>query len=247
MHLAGQQGKALAYALLGIHLNRAREVDMRFKNREEAARLLASRLVAYKGRNPLVLGVPRGAVPMARIIAAALDGELDVALVRKLRAPFQPELAIGAIDEAGTVLRGKYFDLEEVPEEYLREEIRTQSEILRRRRALYTGAHTPSDPADRIVVIVDDGIATGSSMLAAIRSVRTRRPAKIVVAIGVAPPESLAEISKEADEVVCLAAPVDFYAVGQFFEDFSEVTDEMVVAALEGAAAPGKGYAETHT
>jgi predicted phosphoribosyltransferase len=208
---------------------------MRFTNREEAATLLAARLHAYKGQNPLVLGVPRGAVPMARIIAAALDGELDVVLVRKLRAPYQPELAIGAIDEAGSVLRGRYLDLGEVSEEYLREEIHTQLGILRARRALYTGARPPCNPADRVVIIVDDGIATGSSMLAAIRSVRARRPRKVVVAVGVAPPETLAAIEKEADEVVCLHSPEDFYAVGQFFDDFSQVSDEMVVASL-GAA-----------
>jgi predicted phosphoribosyltransferase len=208
---------------------------MRFKNRAEAATLLASRLRAYKGVNPLVLGVPRGAVPMAAIIAAALDGELDVVLVRKLRAPFQPELAIGAVDESGSVLRGRYLDFAEVSEEYLREEIHTQLEILRERRALYTGSRPPCNPTDRVVIIVDDGIATGSSMLAAIRSVRAQRPRKIVVAVGVAPRESLAAIGKEADEVVCLDSPEGFYAVGQFFDDFSQVSDEMVVASL-GAA-----------
>jgi predicted phosphoribosyltransferase len=208
---------------------------MRFKNREDAATRLAARLQAYKGQNPLVLGVPRGAVPMARIIAAALDGELDVVLVRKLRAPFQPELAVGAVDEAGSVLRGRYLDLGEVSEEYLREEIHTQLGILSARRALYTGTAPPCNPADRVVIIVDDGIATGSSMLAAIRSVRSHRPRKIVVAVGVAPRESLVAVAKEADEVVCLDSPEDFYAVGEFFDDFSQVSDEMVVAAL-GAA-----------
>lgn len=203
---------------------------MRFKNRDEAATLLAGRLAAYKGQNPLVLGVPRGAVPMARIVADALGGELDVVLVRKLRAPGQPELAIGAIDEAGTVLKAPYFDIAD--EEYMREEIRTQQEILRARRQMYTRAQKAIDPAGRIVIIVDDGIATGSSMLAAIRSVRTRKPRKMIVAIGVASDQSLERIRTEADEVVCLETPVDFYAVGQFFADFSEVTDEMVVTAL---------------
>ena len=203
---------------------------MRFKNRDEAARQLAERLIAYKGRNPLVLGVPRGAVPMARIIADALGGELDVVLVRKLRAPGQPELAIGAVDEAGTVLKGAYFDIAD--EAYLRDEIRAQQDVIRARREMYTRAQKAIDPAGRIVVIVDDGIATGSSMLAAIRSVRARKPLKVVVAIGVAPAQSLGTIQAEADELVCLYAPVDFYAVGQFFENFSEVTDDMVVTAL---------------
>jgi predicted phosphoribosyltransferase len=203
---------------------------MGFKNRDEAAALLAKRLLAYKGQNPLVLGVPRGAVPMARIIADTLGGGLDVVLVRKLRAPGQPELAIGAIDEAGTVLKAPYFDIAD--EEYMREEIRTQQEILRARRQMYTRAQQAIDPAGRIVIIVDDGIATGSSMLAAIRSVRARKPRKIIVAIGVAPDQSLERIRAEADELVCLETPIDFYAVGQFFADFSEVTDEMVVTAL---------------
>jgi len=207
---------------------------MRFKNRDEAAKQLAGRLAAYKGQKPLILGVPRGAVPMARTIADALEGELDVVLVRKLRAPGQPELAIGAVDEAGTVLKGHYFDVAD--EEYLREEIRTQQGVIRARREMYTRAQKAIDPAGRIVVIVDDGIATGSSMLAAIRSVRACKPRKLIVAIGVAPAQSLAQIEAEADEVVCLYAPADFYAVGQFFDDFSEVTDDMVVTALSRVA-----------
>jgi predicted phosphoribosyltransferase len=203
---------------------------MRFKNREDAAQQLAVRLAAYKGLNPLILGVPRGAVPMARVIADALNGELDVVLVRKLRAPGQPELAIGAVDEAGTVLKGSYFGL--AGEQYLRVEVRTQLEVIRKRRDMYTRARKPVDPAGRTVVIVDDGIATGSSMLSAIRSVRARKPKKLIVAIGVAPAETLARIGAEADDVICLAAPEEFYAVGQFFEDFSEVTDANVVTAL---------------
>lgn len=212
---------------------------MRFHNREHAARLLAHRLASYRGLHPLVLGVPRGAVPMARIIADALDGDLDVVLVRKLRAPSQPELAIGAIDEVGTVLRGAHFALAGASDEYLRQEIAEQQETLRQRRALYTRARGPIDPEGRVVIIVDDGIATGSSMLAAVRAVRPRKPKKIVAAIGVAPVDSLERIGTEADEVVCLHAPQMFFAVGQFFEDFPEVTDDMVVAAL-AAESPGK-------
>jgi len=207
---------------------------MRFSNRGDAAMQLATRLMTYKGQNPLILGVPRGAVPMARIIADALGGQLDVVLVRKLRAPGQPELAIGAVDEAGTVLAGRYFYVAD--EDYLRQEISTQQDVIRARRQMYGGAEKAVNPAGRIVVIVDDGIATGSSMLAAIRSVRARKPRKLVVAIGVAPPQSLAQIRAEADEVVCLYAPADFYAVGQFFDDFAQVTDDMVVAALSCAA-----------
>jgi predicted phosphoribosyltransferase len=203
---------------------------MRFRNRQEAAELLAERLSAYRGSRPLVLGVPRGAVPMARIIADELGGDLDVVLVRKLRAPGQPELAIGAVDEGGHVLQGVYFDV--ASDEYVGEEIRTQLEIIRKRRELYTRAQPAIDPAGRIVIIVDDGVATGSSMRSAIASIRARNPRKIIVAIGVAPPATLARMEADADEVVCLYSTEDFYAVGQFFDDFSEVTDDMVVAAL---------------
>jgi putative phosphoribosyl transferase len=209
---------------------------MRFRNRDEAALMLADRLAGYRGAHPLVLGVPRGGAPMARIIADALDGDVDVVLVRKLRAPGQPELAIGAVDEAGTVSKGRYFDIPS--EQYLREELRTEREILRQRRALYTHARHAIDPAGRVVIIVDDGIATGSSMLSAIRSVRARQPKSIVVAVGVAPPSSLASLQAEADDVVCLHATDAFDAVGQFFDDFSQVTDEMVVAALAPPHAP---------
>jgi predicted phosphoribosyltransferase len=203
---------------------------MRFRNREEAAALLAERLARYRGQRPLVLGVPRGGVPMARVIADALGGDVDVVLVRKLRAPDQPELAIGAIDESGRVLKGAYFDA--TTEEYQREEFRTQLEILRRRRQQYTRAHGAVAAAGRLAIIVDDGVATGSSMLAAIRSVRARKAKNVIVAIGVAPPSAIARMNAEADDVVCLYAPRDFYAVGAFFDDFSEVTDDDVVAAL---------------
>lgn len=203
---------------------------MRFRDRADVAARLAERLAAYRGRRPLVLGVPRGGVPMARTIADVLDGDVDVVLVRKLRAPGQPELAIGAVDEAGTILEGRYFA--EVPAGYVQEEVRHQQATLRARRARYTQARAALDPAGRVVIVVDDGLATGASMLAAVRAVRARGPERIVVATGVAPPSSLAGIRAEADEVVCLHVTEDFEAVGQFYDDFSQVTDEEVVAAL---------------
>jgi predicted phosphoribosyltransferase len=204
---------------------------MRFRNRLEAADALAERLAAYRGRHPLILGIPRGAVPMARRIAAALEGDLDVVLVRKLRAPGYPELAIGAVDEDGHILRAPHFD-ELATSEYLRGEVRLQGDVLRSRRQLYTRRHAPISQKGRVVIIVDDGIATGSTMLAAIHSVRAHHPARVVVAIGVAPADTLRQLRAEADEVVCLWAPESFRAVGEFFDDFGEVTDEMVVAAL---------------
>jgi predicted phosphoribosyltransferase len=203
---------------------------MRFKNREEAGRLLADRLSQYRGRHPLVLGIPRGAVPMAKIIADALQGDLDVVLVHKLRAPFQPELAIGAIDEAGNIYRCAVGV--EIPAEDVALEVRTQLEVLRQRRLSYTRARGPLSATGRIAIIVDDGIATGSSMLAAIRAMRRQKPEKLIVATAVAPPESLSRVTAESDEVVCLYTSEEFYAVGQFFDDFSTVCDQDVVEIL---------------
>jgi predicted phosphoribosyltransferase len=203
---------------------------MRFANRDQAAAMLADALRGYRGQHPLVLGLPRGGVPMARVIADALFGDIDVALVRKLRMPGQPELAIGAVDEAGAVVKGRYF--EHAPGDYVEEEVRRQREIISRRRELYTRAQPPIDAGGRIVILVDDGVATGSSMVSAVNAVRARDPARMVVAVAVAPPRSLDTMRAAADEVVCLYSTEDFYAVGQFFDDFSEVSDEQVVAAL---------------
>ncbi|MGZ8490363.1 MAG: phosphoribosyltransferase [Candidatus Binatia bacterium] len=205
---------------------------MRFKNREHAAALLVQRLrTAYKDKNPLVLGVPRGAVPMAKIIADALGGELDVVLVHKLTHPEQPELAIGAIDEQGNAfISGWAADLDS---EYLEGEKQRQLAVLRQRRTRYTPLRQPIDPHDRIVIVVDDGIATGSTMTAALRALRARKPKKLVGAVAVASPEASRAMLHECDAMVCLNVPADFYAVGQFFDDFSQVTDDDVVAVLK--------------
>jgi predicted phosphoribosyltransferase len=205
---------------------------MLFEDREQAARLLVQRLSSdYKNQNPLVLAIPRGAIGMAEIIADALGGELDVVLVHKLGAPGQPELAIGAIDETGNVfLSGYGLDIEEG---YLEAEKQAQLEILRRRRARYTPSRGPIDPHNRIVIVVDDGIATGSTMTAALRAIRRSRPKKLVGAVAVASPSAVRAISREADAIVCLDVPDEFYAVGQFFENFAQVSDEDVVAIVQ--------------
>jgi predicted phosphoribosyltransferase len=204
---------------------------MLFENREHAGRLLARRLTAYQNNNPLVLGIPRGAVPMAKIIADSLGGELDVVLVHKLGAPDQPELAIGAIDEAGHVFFSGYgLDIDDA---YLEAEKQAQLQVLRRRRAQYTPARPPIDPHGRVVIVVDDGVATGSTMTAALRAVRRREPKKLVGAVAVASPLAASAISREADAIVCLSVPANFRAVGQFFKDFSQVTDEDVIAILQ--------------
>ncbi len=205
---------------------------MPFQDREQAAHLLAQRLAGYRGQRPLVLGIPRGAVPMAKIIAEALEGELDVVLVHKLGAPAQPELAIGSVDEAGHLYVSDHVRELGITEAYIAREKAAQLETLHKRRVMYTPVRPPIDPAGRVVIVVDNGVATGASMIAALRAVRAKQPAKLIAAMAVAPHSALKQMEVEADEVVCLEAPDVFYAVGQFFEDFSQVSDADVVAIL---------------
>ena len=203
-----------------------------YRDREEAANLLVDALSAYRGKNPLILAIPRGAVPMGRTMADALGGELDVALVRKLRAPHQQELAIGSVDETGYVYLADHARMMDLPTAYLEAEKRTQLATLRQRRQQYTSIRPAISPAGRIVIIVDDGIATGSTMIAAIHAARAKKPAKLIVATAVAPTETVARIRPLVDDLVCLQTPDEFYAVGEFFRDFSQVTDEEVIALL---------------
>jgi predicted phosphoribosyltransferase len=213
---------------------------MPFRNREHAARLLADRLAEYRGRKPLVLAIPRGAAPMAAIIADALGGEVDVVLVRKLGAPGQPELAIGAVDETGHVsLVHTAKDLG-VSDAYIAREVDAQTKTIRARRAQYTPVHPPIDPAGRIVIVVDDGIATGATMLAALAAVRARRPATLVAAMGVAPNDVLQRIQDLTDRVVCLETPEVMFAVGEFYREFDSVSDDEVVKILKQHRAPAK-------
>jgi putative phosphoribosyl transferase len=210
---------------------------MAFEDRAEAGQLLARRLEQYRGQHPLVLAIPRGAVPMGKIVADALEGDLDVVLVRKLRAPFNPELAIGSIDETGTV----YVDpdtLDLWDEPYLEAEKQTQLVTLRQRRQQYAPTGAPINAQGRIAIVLDDGVATGSTMIAALRAVRAHRPAKLVAATGVASAEALHLIRREADDVVCLETPEILYAIGYHFRDFSQVSDEDVVATLREARRP---------
>jgi predicted phosphoribosyltransferase len=203
-----------------------------FESRLDAGRKLAKALAAYRGRNPLVLAIPRGAVEMGASVAHALEGELDVVLVKKLRAPYSPEFAVGAIDETGWAHVADHAAAAGADAAYLEKEKATQLALLRRRRAQYTPARAPVDPAGRIAIVVDDGIATGESMIAALHAVRAKKPERLVCAVPVAAPDSLERVRPYADEVVCLAAPEEFMAVGQFYRDFPQVEDEEVVALL---------------
>jgi putative phosphoribosyl transferase len=211
-----------------------------FADRADAGRRLAQQLQHLRGEDAVVLGLPRGGVVVAYEVARALAAPLDIVVVRKLGAPDQPELGIGAVVDADHPQVSLYDELVRrlgVSREHIEEEVGAQVKEIRRREQEYRGDREPVDVRGRTAIIVDDGVATGSSVRAALRALRARRPARLVLAVPVAAPESLQMLESEADEVVCLLAPPSFRAVGQFYHDFDQTSDKEVVDLLTRAEA----------
>lgn len=213
--------------------------EVRFRDRRDAGRMLAGRLAAAPDASrPLVFGLARGGVPVAWEVAAALQAPLDVFLVRKLGVPDWPELAMGALTTGGrVVLNDTVISDQQVSDAALRATIDRECAELARREWVYRGGRPPADPAGRAVVLVDDGIATGASMLAALRAVRSAGAGRVTVAVPVAP-DRLHHIEAEADDLVVVTRPADFRAVGQVYEDFTQLTDTQVCQLLGSATRP---------
>jgi len=208
-----------------------------FRNREEAALRLARELKGRALHDPIVLGIPRGGVVLAAVLAREWKADLDVVLARKLRHPWQPEAAIGAVAEDGTVyLDERLANRSEEVDNYLKEEIRLQQQEIARRKQLLRGGRPAANVSGRSVLVTDDGIATGATMIAALEALAGQQPREVIVAVPVAEPERLEEVKRLCDEVVCLLSPPDFYAVGQFYQDFRQVEDEEVVGLLQAFA-----------
>jgi putative phosphoribosyl transferase len=212
-----------------------------FKDRADAGRQLAAALLFLKEDVPIVLALPRGGVPVAFEVAKTLHTRLDVLLVRKIGAPFSSELGLGAVvegDPPRCVLNERLMECVNPSEEYIKAETQRQIEEMGRRRALYCGERQRSDPRGRTVIVVDDGIATGGTMKAALQAVALAEPARLIFAVPVAPADTVEELYDYCDEGIVLFAPHDFRAVSLFYDNFAQTTDDEVTALLAAATQP---------
>jgi len=215
-----------------------------FADRTDAGRQLAAQLLRFKDKDPVVLALPRGGVPIGREIAVALNAPMDLVLVRKIGAPGQPELALGAVVDGPRpelVINEDVKSMLHVGTEYIKREEARQLEEIKRRRALWLGERPRAEIRGKTALVVDDGIATGATVRAALRAVRRAEPAHLVLAAPVAPPDTVERLRADADEIVCLATPAAFWAISMFYGDFPQVEDAEVTAmmdAVRGADTP---------
>lgn len=206
---------------------------MLFKDRVDAGKRLADNLKKYKNKkNLLILALPRGGVVVAKPISRMLNAILDLIIPRKIGAPENPELAIGAICENEYTLNDSLILSLSIDEKYIKDQIEKEKKEAERRKQIYRKGKKEPEIQNRRIILVDDGIATGSTMKASIKYVRSQNPQKIIVAIPVAPRHILEELSSICDEIICLYSPINFMAIGQFYENFSQTTDEEVLALL---------------
>jgi putative phosphoribosyl transferase len=212
---------------------------MKFTDRADAGRRLAGKLAHLKDRRPIVLALPRGGVAVGFEIARALDAPLDIVLVRKIGVPWQPELALGAVSDgaqADTFIDAALAKELPLPERYVEEETARQLAEIERRRGIYCAGRPPLDIKGQTAIVVDDGIATGATMRVALRAVRRRAPARLVLAVPIAPPDTLAELAMEADEAVCFDTPDMLGAIGFYYRDFHQMSDAEVTDMLARAS-----------
>jgi len=207
---------------------------MLFHDRKEAGASLAEALLQYQHENPIVIGLPRGGIPVAAEIARKLSAPLDLIVVRKIGCPWQPEYAIGAIAAGVTVLNDEEIRALGIRPDQLEATIARERRELERREAVYRKGRGPLEVRDRVVILVDDGLATGTTALAAIKALRTLGPRRIIYAAPVCAPDSATTLGRHADEVICLRLPPRFRAVGLHYDDFTPTTDAEVLACLEG-------------
>ncbi|GGY61179.1 phosphoribosyltransferase [Pseudoduganella albidiflava] len=208
-------------------------VRLPFRDRAQAAQLLAERVLRWRGCKPLVLAIPRGAVPMGRIVADRIEGELDVMMVRKIASAFDSELAVGAVDEHGTVELAPYFHRTRTGMDWVDAQVRIQVALMQRRRAAYGPS---ADVRDRVVLVIDDGLATGSTMAAALRVLRERGPRRLHACVPVASAEAVALIAPLCDDVTVLATPFNFVSVSRHYEVFPQIEEAEVIRLLDRVA-----------
>jgi putative phosphoribosyl transferase len=208
-------------------------IDKPYADRRQAARRLSTSLAGYRAHHPLILGIPRGGVVVADIIARELETDLDIVLTRKLGAPGNPELAIGAVSESGKVhMRWEIAKNVGADDAYIEQEKERQLVEIRARRERYRSVRPKVPLAGRTIILVDDGVATGATMQASIWAARDEGPREVVVAVPVGAQDAIARLQREADHVICPYVPAYFYAIGQFFEDFGQVEDREVMEIL---------------